>query len=144
MLTIVKLIKLFTPAERRRLIPLTAAVLFMALVEVVGISSLGPFLAVVADPGVIETNPLLAAIYEAGGFASTRAFLIALGVGVFAMVLTATAVKVVTLYAVYRYVGNRRYTLSLRLFRQYIYQPYSFYLNHNTSELSKNLLTEID
>jgi len=48
------------------------------------------------------------------------------------------------LYAIYRFVGNRRYTLSHRLFNQYLYQSYSYFLDHNTSELSKNLLTEVD
>jgi ATP-binding cassette, subfamily B, bacterial PglK len=48
------------------------------------------------------------------------------------------------LYAVIKYVDNRRYTLGLRLFRQYLYQPYSYFLDHNTSELSKNILAEVN
>ena len=144
MTAIFKLISLFTPRERRRLIPLTLAVLVMSLLEVAGIGSLGPFMAVVADPSVIQRQPLLASLYEAGAFPSTRAFLIALGLGVFLMVLIATAFKLMVLYVVARYVGNRRYSLGLRLFRQYVYQPYSFFLDHNTSELSKNLLAEVN
>jgi ATP-binding cassette, subfamily B, bacterial PglK len=144
MTTIIKLISLFTPHERRRLIPLTLAILLMSALEVAGISSLGPFMAVVADPTVVQTNPILSAAYEFGGFQSSRAFLIALGLAVFAVVLIATAFKMLVLYALYRFVGNRRYTLGLRLFRQYLYQPYSYFLDHNSSELSKNLLTEVD
>jgi ATP-binding cassette, subfamily B, bacterial PglK len=52
MQTILKLLKLFTAAERR-LIPPTLAILVMSALEVVGISSLGPFMAVVADPTVV-------------------------------------------------------------------------------------------
>ena len=144
MSTIFKIISLFTPAERRRLIPLTGAVLMTSLLEVAGIGSLGPFMAVVADPTVIQRQPLLAALYQAGGFGTPRAFMIALGLGVVLMVLITTASKMLTLYAIYRFVGNRRYRLGHRLFRQYIYQPYSYYLDHNSSELSKNLLTEVD
>ncbi len=144
MKTVLKLISLFTPKERRRLIPLTAAVLLMSLLEVAGIGSFGPFMAVVADPSVIERQPLLTALYTAGGFTSARNFMIALGAGVVVVVIIATAFKMVTLYAIYRFVGNRRYHIGHRLFRQYIYQPYSYYLDHNTSELSKNLLSEVD
>jgi hypothetical protein len=54
MQTILKLLKLFTPAERRRLIPLTIAILVMSAPAVVGISSLGPFMAVVADATVVR------------------------------------------------------------------------------------------
>jgi hypothetical protein len=50
MQTILKLLKLFTAAERRRLIPIMIAILVMSALEVVGISSLRPFMAVVADP----------------------------------------------------------------------------------------------
>ncbi len=144
MTPILKLLSLLTPQERRRLIPLTAAVLLMSLLEVAGIGSFGPFMAVVADPSVIERQPFLTALYTAGGFTSARAFMIALGVGVVFMVVIATAFKMLTLYAIYRFVGNRRYHIGHRLFRQYIYQPYSYYLDHNTSELSKNLLSEVD
>jgi ATP-binding cassette, subfamily B, bacterial PglK len=144
MKTRIKLISLFTPHERRRPIPLTIAILVMSALEVAGISSLAPFMAVVADPGVVQSNPLLASVYVFGGFQSSRAFLIALGLAVFAVVLVATAFKMLVHYALYRFVGNRRYTLGLRLFRQYLYQPYSYFLDHNTSELSKNLLAEVD
>jgi ABC-type multidrug transport system fused ATPase/permease subunit len=47
-------------------------------------------------------------------------------------------------YAIYRFTANRQYTLGLRLFKQYLYQPYQFFLNHNTSELSKTILSEVD
>ncbi len=144
MTTVLKLLSLLTPRERRRLLPLAAAVLLTSVLEVAGIGSFGPFMAVVADPGVIERQPLLTALYAAGGFTSARAFMIALGVGVGLMVIAATGVKMLTMFAIYRFVSNRRYQISHRLFRQYIYQPYSYYLDHNTSELSKNLLSEVD
>lgn len=144
MKSIIRILKLFEPRERRQLIPLTAAVLLMSVLEVIGIGSLAPFMAVVTDPAVITEQPVLQWAYEIGGFTSERGFLIALGVLVFVMVFLATAVKIVTLWALYRYIGERRFTLGYRLFRQYLYQPYSYYQDHNTSELSKNLLTEVD
>jgi ATP-binding cassette, subfamily B, bacterial PglK len=144
MKTIIKLISLFSPKERGHLIPLTIAVLLMSILEVAGISSLGPFMAVVADPSVIDSNPLLSKAYNLGNFSSDRLFLIALGGLVVMVVLIVTVFKMVVHYAMYRYVGNRRYSMGLRLFRQYLYQPYSYFLDHNTTELSKNLLAEVD
>jgi ATP-binding cassette, subfamily B, bacterial PglK len=60
------------------------------------------------------------------------------------VILFATAFKLVVEYAIIRFVDNRRYTLSLRLFRQYLNQPYSYFLDQNTGELSKNILVEVD
>ena len=139
-----KLLALFTRSEKLKLIPLTMAVLFTSVLGVAGVGSLGPFVAVISDPGVIETQPILAFAYEFGGFESTQSFLVALGIGVFAVVAVATLFRMATLYVLFRYVGNRRHHLSMRLFRQYLYQPYSYYLDHNTSELSKNLLAEVN
>ncbi|HEQ71963.1 MAG TPA: ABC transporter ATP-binding protein [Spirochaetia bacterium] len=144
MRSIIKLISLFTPGEKRRLIPLTLAVVVMSFLEVAGIGALGPFMSVVADPNIIRTQPILSSLYQFFGFTDDRAFLIAMGVGIFLFMVLSTVFKMFVLYAMYRYVGNRRYTLSHRLFKQYLYQPYSYFLDHNTSELSKNLLTEVD
>ncbi|GHT89291.1 hypothetical protein FACS1894137_18280 [Spirochaetia bacterium] len=127
-----KLISLFTPDERRRLIPITIAVLLTSALEMAGVGSLGPFMAVVADPLVITRQSILAFVYRSFGFQSDRSFLIFLGIVVFVIVLIATIFKMIVLYVMLRFTGNRRYSLGLRLFRQYLYQPYQFFLNHNS------------
>jgi ABC-type bacteriocin/lantibiotic exporter with double-glycine peptidase domain len=82
--------------------------------------------------------------YHSFGFSSDRLFLIFLGIIVFILVLIATGFKMIVLYIMFRFTGNRRYSLGLRLFRQYLYQPYHFFLNHNSGELSTKLLSEVD
>jgi ABC-type multidrug transport system fused ATPase/permease subunit len=139
-----KLISLFTPDERRRLIPIMLGTLFASVLEMAGIGSLGPFMAVVADPAIVQRQPVLAALYQFCGFRSEREFLIVLGILVFVLVLLATSFKMLVLYVMYRFTGRRRYSLGLRLFRQYLYQPYRFFLNHNSGELSTKILSEVD
>lgn len=144
MTTLRKVFSLFTRGERLRLIPLGLGVLFMAFLEVAGIGSIGPFIAVASDPGIIETQPILRWAYEVGGFETARSFIIALGAGAFGFMVVATAFRMLVNYFLFRYLGHLRYSLGLRLFRQYLYQPYTYFLDHNTSELSKNLLSEVD
>lgn len=144
MQTVKKLLTLMTRGERRKLIPLVLSTLVMSGLEVVGISSLGPFMAVVADPSIVFRNEILSTVYVGLGLESPRAFLVAMGIAVFCIVLIATATKIVVFYLIYRYVSNRQYSLGSRLFDRYLHQPYSFFLSRNTSELSKNLLTEVD
>lgn len=139
-----KTLSLLNNEEKKRLIPLSVGVLVMAVLEVVGISSLGPFMAVVSDPGVIYEQPILRTLYDIGKFQSDRAFLIALGIGAFLLILIATVFKLLVQYSIIRYAQDRRYTLSLRLLRRYLTQPYSYFLNHNTTELSKNILAEVN
>lgn len=141
---ILRLISLFSAAERRRLAYLTAAVLLMAVLEVAGIGAIGPFMAVVANPGLIETQPQLSLLYHGGQFSSYQAFITALGIALFVLILVTNAFRMLTIYAIHRFIGMRRYSLGLRLFRRYLHQPYAYFLDHNSAELSKNILSEVD
>lgn len=141
---VTKLFKLLSPKEKKQAALLTVAVVFMAFLEVAGIGALGPFMAVVADPSVVQSQPMLQTFYEIGGFDSNRGFLFALGVALFALIVLGNAFRILTLYAILRFNGACRANLGLRLFRQYLYRPYTYFLDHNTSELSKGILTEID
>jgi len=127
---------------------ISIAVLCVSVLEVVEVGSLAPFMAVATDPEIVHRQPLLAFLYRLGGFdiqnENSIAFLIYLGIIIFVLIITVTALRTIVLYITYRYTANRQYTLSVRLFKQYLFQPYQFFLNHNTGELSKNLLSEVD
>ena len=146
--SILKLFSLFTKQERRRLILITAAVLCVSVLEIAEVGSLAPFMAVAADPDVVNSQPQLAFLYRLGGFDAQNdnrvGFLIFLGIAVFVLIVIVTAFRTGVMYITFRYTMNRRYTLSVRLFKQYLFQPYQFFLGHNTGELSKNLLSEVD
>jgi ABC-type multidrug transport system fused ATPase/permease subunit len=146
--SILKLISLFTKQERRRLILIAAATLGVSVLGLVEVGSIAPFMAVATDPDIVNTQPQLAFLYRLGGFDSRGDnnvdFLIFLGIVIFVLIVVVTAVKIGVSYINYRYTENRRYTLGVRLFKQYLYQPYQFFLNHNTGELSKNILSEVD
>jgi ABC-type multidrug transport system fused ATPase/permease subunit len=144
MSSVFKLLSLFTPKERRGLIPLTIAILCASFLELISVGSLGPFMAVVVDPDIIRRQRFLAHLYRTGGFTNENAFLVFLGAAVFILVLMAVAFKIGALYHINRFAAKRRYTLGLRLFKQYLYQPYRYFLDHNTSELSRNILSEAD
>jgi ABC-type multidrug transport system fused ATPase/permease subunit len=148
MKSIVKLISLLTKKEQRRLIPITIAILCASVLGIVEVGSLGSFIAVAANPDAVNNQRVLAFLYQLGGFdsrnSSNNDFLIFLGIVIFILVILITAFKTVVSYIDYRFIANRRYTLSVRLFRQYMFQPYQYFLNQNSGELSKNLLSEVD
>jgi ABC-type multidrug transport system fused ATPase/permease subunit len=112
--------------------------------EIAGIGTLGSFIAVIADPLVIQSHRLLSWVYKIGNFQTERGFLVFFGVFVFLLIFLATASKMLALYIMQRYIGNRRYSLGLRLFKQYLYQPYHFFLDRNSGELGSKILSEVD
>lgn len=142
--TLTKLLALFTPSERRRGVLVVLVMLTLAVVEIAGVASVMPFLAVLGDPTMIETNWLLAWLFDAGGFQSTEAFLYALGAGAFALVMLSAVIRIAATYLTSRYTQMRRHSIGRRLLQAYLRQPYEFFLNRNSADLSKSILSEVD
>jgi ABC-type multidrug transport system fused ATPase/permease subunit len=137
-----KLLSLFTRREKKRGAIVLMMAVGMAVLETAGVASVMPFLSVLGNPGIVETNPVLATAYEWGGFASVDAFLMALGVGAFALIVTSAIFRAVTLYAIQRWAWMRMHSLSERLLETYLRQPYAYFLDRHSGDMSKNILTE--
>ena len=54
-----KMIKLFTPRELRQASLLLMMIIFMALLDTIGVASIMPFMAVLSNPDVVDTNIFL-------------------------------------------------------------------------------------
>lgn len=138
-----QILSLLSPKERRRLLFLCCGIVFLALVEVVGVGSIGPFLAVVTNPPMIHSNPYLLWAYETFGFSSEAQFVIALGCAVIVFTVLRNIVAAVVRYAEIRFGQMRAHSISTRLLARYLSQPYAFFLNRNSSELTRNILGEV-
>ena len=139
-----KLRDLLNPRERRGLYLLLVILLLGGFFEMFGIASVLPFMAVLSQPHRIETQPKLHAAYEMLGFTSTDHFLIFLGVGSFLFVLVGVVTHILSLYSIARFSNMRSYTISSRLLRGYLHQPYSWFLNRHSADLGKTILNEVD
>jgi ATP-binding cassette, subfamily B, bacterial PglK len=137
------LLELMSPAERRQLWRLAPVMALNAVAQIVGITSVMPFLALIASPDAIEEQALLRWAYDALGFQSPTAFLIAVGMGVLAALVFSNAFAALTNWLLLRFSWNLNLTLSVRMLRTYLAKPYVFFLNRNSSELAKNILAEV-
>jgi ABC-type multidrug transport system fused ATPase/permease subunit len=139
-----KLRDLLDGHERRNAVLLFVMMLIMGLLEVTGVASIMPFIAVVANPDVIRTNAVMAKVYELLGFSSAQDFLLFLGMAVFVLVVGTQGFKALTLWASARYTHMRGYTLSCRLLRGCLNQPYPWFLNRHSADLGKSVLSEVN
>ena len=142
--TLGKILALLSPRERKTGAVVLSMMLALALLETAGVASVMPFLAVLGNPELVETQPALAWLYERGGFESVDRFLFALGIGAFAMVVGSALFRILTTYAINRWTQMRRYSIGERLLATYLRQPYEFFLNRNSADLSKSILSEVD
>jgi ATP-binding cassette, subfamily B, bacterial PglK len=130
--------------ERRNFFLLTVLILVTSLFEVVGVAVVLPFLAVVSDPGLIESNVILSWLYIVRSPATLQKFMLELGLLVFGVILLGSLVKIGTMYAIERFSMMRGHQISSRLLELYLRQPYAWFLNQNSSQLSNSVLAEVN
>ena len=138
------ILSLFDARERGRFWLLAAVMVVVAVAEVVGISTVLLLLKVLAAPAIITENATLAWCYQTFEFRSTFAFQVALSAAVFATVLGSLIIKALGTYAITRFSTMRGYTISCRLLESYLHKPYAWFLDHNSADVGKNVLSEVD
>ena len=146
MQNIKKLLYLLSSYERRRAILLLAMILFMALLDMLGVASIMPFIAVLTNQELIETNEILNTAYKTlstFGVETNQQFLFVLGIFVFILLITSLAFKALTNYAQVRFARMREYSIGKRLLEGYLHQPYSWFLNRHSADLGKSVLSEV-
>ncbi len=147
MKTFIKIISLLTKDERKRGLLVLLLIIGMALLETVGVASVIPFLAVLGNPEIINTNPVLRMLYINAKIISIQTiddFIVALGICSFILIILSATYRTFTHYIMNRYVEMRRHSISTRLLEAYLRQPYLFFLDRHSGDMSKIILSEVD
>jgi ATP-binding cassette, subfamily B, bacterial PglK len=143
MTSIRKLLDLLTREERKRAMALVAMILVMAILDAIGVASIMPFVTLLANPEVIESNALLQRLYAAFGYTDPQRFLFALGVVMLAILLLSIVFKSIVTHAQLRFIYVREHSIGRRLVEGYLHQPYAWFLNRNSADLGKVILSEV-
>jgi len=130
--------------ERRQFWWLTAFMMVVAIVEIVGISAVFVLLNILSDPAIIHSNRALSYAYSGFGFSKEFNFMIVLAVAVLLVVMFGQLIKAAGTYAGIRFSTMRGFSVSSSLLGAYLHQPYVFFLTRNSSEIAKNVLVEVD
>ena len=144
--TIKKLLFLLTSSERKHVMLLLFMMLVVAFLEMLGVASILPFISVLTNPNLIETNSTLNFMFQKSklyGVENSQHFLFVLGLIVFILLVVSLLFKAVTAYVQVRFVQMFNYSIGKRLVENYLYQPYSWFLNRNSAELGKTILSEV-
>lgn len=131
------------PNERRQLAALSVPIVVSAALEAAGVASIIPFLGLLSDPHAIDKSMWLRAAFEWTGIATRERFFFAVGLGVLGTMTMSNVSQALSSYALLRFSWMRNHTLSVRLLEAYLRRPYSFFLEHNSADLAKNLLSEV-
>ena len=138
-----KIWTLLTIGENKGLYGLIVMIVLMSLLDIVGIASIFPFLSVISNPEVIQTNTKLKWIYDSMGFTDDSHFFMALGAASFVILLVGNGFRAMTMMMLLQFTWAKHHIISTRLLSQYLYEPYVFFLNRNSSELTAYLISEV-
>ena len=139
---VLRLWKLLTREQRKKLLSLQVLVVLMAFAEVAGVAAIGPFMAVVGDISRLEGDGTLAQLYQASGMETPRQFIFWLGVGVIIALAGAAAVSIYVTWRLSLYAQQVGAELSTRLFQHYMQQPWLFHASGSSSQLINKISQE--
>lgn len=136
-----KLYELLTPRERKRALGVVMIMVLAAGLQAASVGALYPFLNAVTDPQSMESGWMLwlRDTLDIGGH---NEFLAALGLGVLGLLVLGNAALALSHWARVRFQWAVNHELSVRLLKSYLGRDYSYFLNHNTAEMNRNILSE--
>ena len=139
-----KLYAILNNKERKSALVLFILMLLTGLMGMAGVASILPFLDVLANSDAIESKEYLSWAYHAFGFQSNYSFSIFLGCTTFVVVVFGIGLQALTQYTTVRYTFMRGYDWSSRLKEAYFSRPYFWFLNRNSADLGKAILSEVE
>jgi len=134
---------IFTKSELKRILFLFFGMVIMGLFEIIGVTSIVPFIAVVVSPELIYENSYLEQVYTLFNFQNEIDFIIFLGIFVILMMLISNSYQAFMTWVITYFTKKQESRLSVRLLNNYLMQPYGFFLLRNSSDLGKNVLSEV-
>jgi ATP-binding cassette, subfamily B, bacterial PglK len=131
------------PYGRAKLGAIFSLSLAQALFQVIGITSIFPFLAIAADPERIRRSHFGTRFLGLFPPMENRQLLLVAGtIAIFALLLS-NAVNLLSEYARTRYAQNFGHWLRVRLLRRMASQPYTYFLQRNSGDLLKKIVSDV-
>ena len=136
-----KIIFLLNPKEKKRLFLLLFSSVIMAILDIVGISSIMPFFAVLANPTIINTNKILNKTYNYFNFSSNNEFLLFAAIFAFTTITISLIFKAFNTYALNKFTRFANARVSASLLKIYFEKPYAWYTTVHRPDLITNLVS---
>lgn len=141
---LLELILTLPAVERRQLILLVIGITVAALIDVAGIASVIPFLTLVASANSGATMRWLAELRTWSHVTDKSNFIALVGLSSLAVIIVSNGLNAWVAWAQVRFTYIVGFTLSRRLLEAYLTQSHLTLLQRNSSEMGKNILSEVD
>jgi ATP-binding cassette, subfamily B, bacterial PglK len=146
MQSIKKILDILNFGEKKNFALILILIFFSALLDTLGVFSILPFIAVLSNPQLIETNIIINKFYlmlSNLGVGSQSEFLFILGLFFLFIIIISILFRILNQYVQIRFALMREHIIGKILIEKYLHQPYAWFLNRNSADLSKNILSEV-
>jgi HlyD family secretion protein len=142
--SIILFLTLLTPDQQRRLFILQILVVLMALAEIVGVASIGPFMALIGDVDILSGDNPLADLYQVSGLTKPYEFVFWVGLAVLFLLTIGTLISMLTIWRLSLFAQKTGTEIGDRLFKHYMHQPWLFHASESSAQLVKKIATETE
>lgn len=119
------------------------AILLMAVLQLAAIGFMSPFLNLISSNKSIDENLILSFLYNNLDFNNQRSFTMFVGLIALMLLVISNAFAMLVSWLLLRFAWMRNHSLSFKLLQTYLHKPYLYFLSNNSSELEKNMLSEV-
>ena len=137
-----RLIKVFSPRQRRQYFALQFLVLIMAFGEIIGIASIIPFMALVGDMSLIEQNKFISNVYKFTAISNESQFIFLVGICVLLTLLISALISMLTLWRLSMFANKVGADIADSLYFYYIKQNWLFHASGSSAEMIKKINNE--
>ena len=134
-----ELFSLLTVKQRRQFYFLQILVVFMAVMEILGVASIIPFMTLVGDANQLQEETFIAQVYTASGINSETKFLFMLGIAVMIMLFIATTISSFTIWKICMFSNKIGAEISERLYTHYLKQNWLFHASGSSASLTNKI-----
>ena len=137
-----KLLLILTAKDKIFLLYLIFLSIFIALIEIVGISAIMPFISVASNFDLIDTNKYYNFIFNYLGFNKQSEFIVAFGIVLITFYILRGGINAIYFHYLAKFSNGRAYGLATKLFENYLEMSYFNFIERNSSEFSKAIINE--
>ena len=138
-----KLHVILDPNGMKSLYTIFGLSVIVSILDMFGAASIMPVIGVVSNPDFVFENAKLFYVYQSLSFSNVNTFLIFLCLVSLVLLIMTLFLKSILSYLQINFVVTQEYSIGKRLATIYLDQPYSWFIDKHSSNLSKDILSEI-
>lgn len=139
-----KLNYIFSTKDKIKIVLLTIMILIGSILELLAISLFSPFIDGIMDQNIMLESTIMSYLYRFFSFEKYEYFLALLAGGIIAIYIIKNVYIIIEKNTIYRFAYRIQRTISTKLLKSYMKEPYTFHLNKNIAVLQRSMQEDTD